>query len=112
MVGSKRAIHVFAAESETGVYYVPEGALVLIESTWELYFKVDNLGLTTASTIADAIGQDKLRSPMNVWNKDNDGVGSDLDAALWGGHRLINISTSEPTSGDGVSGDIWFQRDV
>lgn len=112
MVASKRAIHIFNNAGETGVWDIPDGALVLIEATFELYFKVDNIGLDPSMTVQDAITRDKLVTPDNTWHSKNDGPDSGLSAEFWGGHRLIEISTSEPTAADGVTGDIWFQRDA
>ena len=112
MQGSKRAIYAFETSAALGVYNVPEGAIVLIENTNELYFKVDNVGLNLTSTVQSAIALDRVIPPENVWSYNNQGVGTNMDAALWGGHRLIEISVDAPTSADGDEGDIWFQRDA
>jgi hypothetical protein len=111
MAVSKRSVYVFELPTDGGIFDVPEDRIILVESTNELWLKKDNNGLDDSKTVQDAINSGNLIPPNNVWNPNNDGVGSDLDAALWGGHRLIAISVDEPTAADGVDGDIWFQRD-
>jgi hypothetical protein len=114
---AKRSVYIFSDASDSGIFHIPEDRLILLEATHELWIKTDNDGLTVDSTLQDAINNFKLHGknltpPPNVWHPWNDGVGSNLDAALWGGHRLIAVSTSEPTPTQGVDGDIWFQRDA
>jgi len=113
---AKRSIYIFTSASDTGIYDVPEDRVILLEETHEIWIKTSNEDLNVNSTLQDAINNFKLYgknlTPQpNVWHPWNDGVGSDMDAALWGGHRLIAISEDPPSDTDGEEGDIWFQRE-
>jgi len=118
MQGTKRALYTFDDETSTGIFYVPENSLVLIESTNKLYMKKNNTNLIETSTILDAITPHvpteniNLIVPQNIWGINNDGDGTGNDSEKWMGHKLLNISTVEPQPTDGVDGDIWFQREV
>lgn len=115
---TKRSMYVFSDASAQGINTVPVKRMVLIESTGEIYFLDNKTNVGPGTTIQDAInpqagtGIRNLIPPNNVWSYNNQGVGTNMDAALWGGHRLINISVNEPQPSDGVVGDIWFQRDA
>jgi len=116
MAFTKRSIYVFSNANDKGIYHVPEDRIILLEETHELWIKTNNEGLTPDSTFQDALNNfnnhgTNITPPANVWHPWNDGVGSNLDAALWGGHRLIAVTTQEPTPNTGNNGDFWFQVD-
>jgi len=113
----KKALSIFTDENDIGIFHVPKNSPVLLESTHEMWIKKDNVGLNENSTIQDAINNfyqhnKNLELLPNVWHSQNDGVGSNLNAALWGGHRLIDVAPKPPSNNDGDTGDIWFELEL
>ena len=115
MAVQKKPVYVFETDSDTGIDQVPLKRLVLVERIGttspviRLFLLRNKNGVDSNTTIAQAIANKNL---VVFWNENNDGYNSELvaqDSQRWKSHKLLNISTDEPTSNDGEEGDIWFQ---
>jgi hypothetical protein len=107
MALQKRPLYVFENATETGLDEVPLNRLVLVESLKSLYYYDDNIGVSSTTTIQQAIDANKLKV---FWSKDNDGPYSGIEATnskLWGKYRLT-IDTKNPDSSVGEVNDIMF----
>ena len=112
MAVQKKPIYVFETQNDFGINEVPVNRMVLVEATQNIYILKDDNGLSSSSTVQDAINAGKM---ILVWTSSNDGPYSGLEAettTYWNGYRLISVSTDEPTQADGENGDVWFQRDA
>jgi hypothetical protein len=112
MAVQKKPLYVFETTNDQGIYDVPEFRIVLVEDAQCFYFLQNKDGLSSTSTVQQAINSANL---IPFWSELNDGFDSGLPAQytkLWNGHYLYGVSPDEPPANEGQTGDIWFQYDI